>query len=110
MSEDPVPYSARRRSASILRRWMSSFNRPRMAWEYVVWRDSRGGGGWVPASEIDAEPAEIHSVGWVVSETPTAIVLAASVESRDHGGRHVLDPLTIPLSAVLERRSLRLAD
>jgi len=85
MSEDPVPYSARR-------------------------PDSRGGGGWVPAAEIDAAPAEIHSVGSVVSESAEALVLAASVEQRGYGGQHVLDPLTILLSAVVERRPLRLAD
>jgi hypothetical protein len=65
----------------------------------VRWHDAHGiGAGWMPISEIDANPRVIESVGWVIPDVKAGhVVLVASVDDD-----HVDGGLAIPHGMIRE--------
>jgi hypothetical protein len=63
----------------------------------LVWHDAHSvSTGWMPTSDIEPEPAVVHSVGWLLPDAkPNHIVIAQSYieDSSDH-------ILAIPLKMV----------
>jgi hypothetical protein len=63
----------------------------------LVWHDAHSvSTGWMPTTEIEQEPAVVHSVGWLLPDAkPNHIVIAQSYieDSADH-------ILAIPLKMV----------
>lgn len=76
--------------------------------EWVRWVDSVTTQGWQPLSVVlpDAEydHMECVSVGHLVNETDTGLTLTTTIGHA--GGENVMDALSIPKAAVLERRTL----
>lgn len=69
---------------------------------HLTWIDSKADRGWT--YEPDPDPATIETLGWLVSETDTAVVVSTSLA--DCGSR--MDPLTIPKCAIIRRRKVKL--
>jgi hypothetical protein len=63
----------------------------------LIWHDAHSvSTGWMPTTEIEQEPAVVHSVGWLLPDAkPNHIVIAQSYieDSADH-------ILAIPLKMV----------
>lgn len=75
---------------------------------YLRWLDSCGptGSVWIDASQALPEVCVCESVGWIVSETDEAIMVAGHVEhdiSESASG-----VLSIPKVAIVERRNITL--
>ena len=64
------------------------------------WIDSASNGNWVEHSELP-EPVIIISRGWLVTDAPKYITLAASHQPRDGGGHMYGEAIAIPKCALL---------
>ena len=83
-----------------------------IAMEFVRWEDCHGFvDGWRPIEEVgDGLPLEIVTAGFLLRETDTSITLALSVDFGAGGADTKVDGcVTIPKSAVRERRKLTIA-
>jgi hypothetical protein len=69
---------------------------------HIIWEDSHHRSGWTDERE-PAKPMVIHSIGWLVSETDTAITLSANVE---HTESQWCCEMTIPKRCVIARHEL----
>ena len=76
----------------------------------VSWVDAARYEGWFSDEETSKmEPKAIHSVGFLIRETPEYVALAASSTEDDHVG----DVLTIPrglISAIVHLRRGKVVD
>ena len=62
----------------------------------VTWLDSKWvGGSWKFLDEIDTQPLQVESVGWIIEDTPNSLVL---VHNRGGNGR---DDTTDSMGAVV---------
>ena len=70
----------------------------------IKWRDAKAVGAWKHLDDpIDAEGCEICSAGWLIKETPRAVVLAQQMSS---GGNYA-DTITIPKGWLLKKTKMR---
>lgn len=65
----------------------------------LTWLDSEAIPGWQYAINIKPQESKIHSIGWLIKETETAVMISTSVS--ENGG--VMDALTIPKCAIVKR-------
>lgn len=76
----------------------------------VSWVDSCSpDGGWTYSKQIvkDYEPSEVRSIGWLVRETDTALVLASHVANPDDADIEQVDGLmAIPKVAIVARAEM----
>jgi hypothetical protein len=70
---------------------------------YVTWLDSEGVNEWTPVGDITDELEETHSVGLLIRETETFLLLALSF---DPATDSVHNFKKIPISAVVKVRKL----
>lgn len=73
---------------------------------WIQWEDSRSGSPlWQFVEEDDPPPTVciVESVGYVIAETDTSILLAANVVVDGADPQYSCD-MTIPVSAVLDRQ------
>jgi hypothetical protein len=77
----------------------------------VTWCDAHAVyPGWGSLDSIDAEPAIIHTVGWLIPEAKrdhTVIVLSAGDSSKDYMAEHVDSGIAIPNDMILKIRKLK---
>lgn len=66
----------------------------------IEWVDSEADPGWKYIPTIEPHESHIDSIGFLLKETDTAIVISTSV-SENNG---CMDPLTIPKVAVISRQ------
>lgn len=65
----------------------------------LTWLDSEASPGWQYVQNLKPQESKIHSIGWLVKETETAVMISTSVS--ENGG--AMDPLTIPKCAIVKR-------
>ena len=65
----------------------------------LTWLDSEATPGWQYAPQVKPQESKIHSIGWLIKETETAVMISTSV-SENNG---VMDALTIPKVAIVKR-------
>lgn len=65
----------------------------------LTWLDSEASPGWQHILAIQPQESKIHSIGWLLKETETAVMISTSVS--ENGG--AMDPLTIPKCAIVKR-------
>lgn len=70
--------------------------------EWIQWLDSHGGGGWQSPEDIQRS-LTIESIGYLVGEDEHAVTLTTSVAQ---GSGDVLDPITIPKCAIMQRQEV----
>lgn len=72
----------------------------------IVWEDAESNDTWVALKDVTHDdPTNVASIGWLVKETPTRIVLVASIDlsnEKDMVSGHV----TIPKTQVKEIKEL----
>lgn len=73
----------------------------------VVWNDAASHDGWVEI-DADAEPMQIITRGWLIKETSTYIVLAASLQLDN--ATTVGSTQIIPLGMIHSRRQLKVTN
>ena len=65
---------------------------------YIEWLDSESSHGWVMKKDITYQLSPIHTIGYVLNENESVIVITASVSE------HCVDsPMTIPKFAISKR-------
>ena len=81
----------------------------KLAW--IEWDDSHSGRGWqdIETARGNCDALLCRSVGWVIAETRTHVMLAGSVSlgGPDGAVSQVNGEITIPKSAIKKRRGLR---
>jgi len=71
---------------------------------YIIWQDATNLTGWSSLEEaFELTPAVIHSLGWLLYEDATCVVLTHSLDPTD--GEN-LCALTVPKSWMLELKHL----
>lgn len=71
---------------------------------FCVWQDATNSDSWTTVDEAKAlEPLVIHSIGWLIVEDATRLVITHSWEKEEGG---VLCALAIPKAWILELRHL----
>jgi hypothetical protein len=76
---------------------------------YVRWRDSMRETGWRSMDEavVDVDkPLDAHSVGFIVAESESALMLALNHQAIDGHLEMVGETLIIPREAIVEQRAL----
>lgn len=83
--------------------------RPHRRAVLVRWVDSAACGEWVGDQEEQPAPLTIWTLGWVIKETKTALVVSSSVT--DSKGRHGQSnaPIAIPKLAIKERAEVTIS-
>ena len=70
----------------------------------IKWLDACAAGSWKHLDDpIDANGSEIHSVGWLIKETPKVYVLAQQMSNRGN----YADTITIPKGWLLKKTKMR---
>ncbi len=65
---------------------------------YIEWLDSESSHGWVMKKELTCQMSPINTIGYVLKENDSVIVISASVSE------HCVDsPMTIPKFAITKR-------
>jgi hypothetical protein len=65
----------------------------------IEWLDSEAETGWRYIDNIEPQGSVITSIGFLLKENDTAIVISTSISTN----RGAIDPLTIPKCAILNR-------
>ncbi|RTL05271.1 hypothetical protein EKK58_08410 [Candidatus Dependentiae bacterium] len=73
---------------------------------YVVWNDAVSYDSWTSLEDISAELAEIHTLGFIVSETPEVLSVALNF---DVDNESVSCMINIPKQWIVSRKSITLA-
>lgn len=73
----------------------------------VVWNDAASHDGWVQI-DADAEPMQIMTRGWLIKETATYLVLAASLQLDNE--TTVGSTQIIPLGMIVSQRELKITN
>ena len=47
----------------------------------INWIDAHSNGGWDKPKDVNINPLKVHSVGWLIKESPTYFVLAQNMSS-----------------------------
>jgi hypothetical protein len=68
----------------------------------VEWEDITSSSCWQPKDNIDLDPVQCYSCGWLIKQTETSITIAGSRNPDDYG-----DLTTIPNSNVKKIYKLR---
>lgn len=71
---------------------------------YVTWIDSSTDDGWQDANELDERPDLVHSVGFLVKETDTLLVIA---NSYDPATGHSNGRMSIPLVSIQKVKTIK---
>lgn len=69
----------------------------------IKWLDSHYESGWVNVQDSPIDGITCTSVGWVVSESDSEVVIAAHLSS---GSSEVCSPMHIPVCSIVERYTL----
>lgn len=73
---------------------------------HVVWEDATTQAGWhTMESNTDRSPATIHSIGWVVEETPEFIAISHTKDADDSA---VNGFMSIPKGWIRRRKNVKL--
>lgn len=75
---------------------------------YVLWEDacSMSGGGWHSMEDLEnMSPLPIHTIGWLVKETKTYLVLASHL---DGGGFTGSGDLCVPKAWIKKKKVVHL--
>jgi hypothetical protein len=73
----------------------------------VTWLDAHAESGWGPVKDVDIKPDTVLSVGWVISHTDVAIVIAADVDVEALGRKKDVNrTMLIPIGMVLGIREV----
>ncbi len=73
----------------------------------IEWIDSSTGAGWISTEDINVEPVQCVTVGFIIRETKTAVMVAASLGIWSGVVDQACDPITIPKVAITKRRNLK---
>lgn len=75
---------------------------------YVKWIDAVhcDGQGWKELDQFEPVPAECYSVGFIVHEDDSILVLAATVDMHEGFFTHYCSEISIPKVCILERKEL----
>lgn len=74
----------------------------------IEWVDSYASSGWQEVSSIEPEVLVCRSVGWVIRETDSTLVVAPHLtdEDGDAAPTQANGLMTIPVCAIVSRRPL----
>lgn len=73
--------------------------------EYIKWIDHFSVDEWKQVEDIDAAPAPVESVGWIVKENEAVVVLAVNACSKSEE-TEVSCTMVIMRSCIIERKRL----
>ena len=77
---------------------------------YIEWVDSSAGTGWHPNSSLEAEePLKIATVGFVLKENGSHVVIVQSFDNQEGDSQHANNFLSVPKIAITKSKTLRKA-
>lgn len=69
---------------------------------YIEWVDSFTTAGWTPYTDELESPMHIHTVGWLIAENESSVVVSAHFGDNDH--THT--PMNIPKRSIVARHPI----
>ncbi len=72
----------------------------------VKWRDSSSQSGWRSIEDVSDEPLICESVGFVVKESNSSLVLALSLMDQEQASKPVGDTIIIPTESIISKQKL----